>query len=329
MALDLSNLQPMEKSAFDFLTAVLGIEGAKALARTAHKEPQLATLFVPRAALSWVNHQKAYEGSIPGIENSYIKFAKTESGFHGIVTLPETNYEFSNATAEHLAAAMSITLGANISSARVVRDVTLVKLGKSIDVLVEAQGLARKLAKRLLDPSVGYNIKEEELPGGLRVHAYDREGKHLASAWFESRENALHEVNIDTTDDEIEDGLKQALKDHAKKFSGKNIAKTELPGQTHKPQTQQGPEAPQPPAKQPTMKKPKLPKIPALKVEKSEASRECPDCGGQQFKDGKFRGCLCHRDLAKSVRASSYSDGFVLEFTDRVAFVAFKKLLKD
>lgn len=319
----------MEKSAFDFLTAVLGTEGAKALARTAHKEPTLGALFVPRAALSWVNHQKAYEGSIPGIENSYIKFAKSESGFSGIVTFPNINYEFTNASSEHLAAALALTLGTNLSSARSVRDITLVKLGKSIDVLVEAQGVTRKLAKRLLDPSVEYNIKEEELPGGLRIHAYDKDGRHLASAWFENRENVLHEVNIDTTDEEVDDGLKQALKDHATKFSGKNIAKTELPGQTHKPQQQQGPQAPEAPAKQPPMKKPKLPKVPALKVEKSESEKECPDCGGHQFKEGKFRGCLCHRDLAKHVKASAYSDGFVLEFNDRAAFVAFRKLLKD
>lgn len=328
-ALALGNLTTMKKSAVDFLTDVLGTEGAKALSRTAAKEPSLGALLVPRAALAWVNQTDTFEGLIPGIPNSYLKFQKSEGVLTGIVTLPELNYEFTQTTPEHVAAALAVTVGSDLSEIGTVRDVTLSRLGKSIDVLVKAQSFARTLAKKILDPAVGYNIREEEVPNGLRVHAYDRHGKHLASAWFQSVENQLQPVTADTNDEEEDAGLKQALYDHAKKFSGKNIQKTELPGSTHKPTQQQGPQAAEAPTKQPQMKKPKLPKVPALKVEKSETAKECPACGGTQFQANKFRGCMCHRDLAKHVKTTSYSDGVVLEFSTREAFVAFRKLLKD
>lgn len=328
-ALALGNLTAMKKSAVDFLTDVLGAEGAKALSRTATKEPALGALLVPRAALAWIHQTDAFEGVVPGIPNSYLKFQKSEKGFTGIVTLPELNYEFAGTTPEHVAAALAVTVGSDLSEIGAVRDVTLSRLGKSIEVLVKAQTFARTLAKKILDPAVGYNLREEELEDGLRVHAYDRHGKHLASAWFQNQENQLTPVNTDTNDEEEDEGLKQALYDHAKKFSGKNIKKTELPGATHKPSQQQGPQAPTAPTKQPKTMKPKLPKVPALKVEKSETTKECPICGGTQFQGGKFRGCLCHRDLAKHVKATSYSDGVVLEFGSREAFVAFRKILKD
>jgi hypothetical protein len=56
------------------------------------------------------------------------------------------------------------------------------------------------------------------------------------------------------------------------------------------------------------------PKKPSLKVTKAEARRECPACGGQQFKADRFTACLCFQDLAKSVKTTLVDGGYLLEF---------------
>ena len=96
----------MRDSALQFLTGVLGVDGARALARTADREPALEPLLVPRTALAWLRDRPDFEGLIPGQRNSYLSFQKSEQGYAGVVSLPETNYEFLGATPEHLAAAL-------------------------------------------------------------------------------------------------------------------------------------------------------------------------------------------------------------------------------
>lgn len=135
----------MDKTALNFLTEVLGTEGARALQRTAQKEPSLGSVLIPRAALAWIHGREGFEGRVPGVANSYLKFNKSEAGYAGIVTLPDVNYEFAGATAEHVAAALAVAVGAGTSKDRGVRDLTLMRLGKSIDVLVKAQAEVKKL----------------------------------------------------------------------------------------------------------------------------------------------------------------------------------------
>lgn len=103
----------------------------------------------------------------------------------------------------------------------------------------------------------------------------------------------------------------------------KELAKVDLPGKTHQPTEAEGPEAPTAPQKQPAQnnfganakpKKPKLPRLPSLSVSKSDAARKCAICGGTQFADHRFKGCICYQDLAKSITTTAYSDGYVLAF---------------
>jgi hypothetical protein len=58
----------------------------------------------------------------------------------------------------------------------------------------------------------------------------------------------------------------------------------------------------------------KPPKIPSLPLTRSEAAAECPLCGGSQMASDKFIGCICFSELAKSVRTTTYKDGYVLDF---------------
>jgi hypothetical protein len=152
----------MDAKALKFLTEVLGTEGAKALARTTVREPALAKLLVPRAALSWLSQRESYEGVVPGIPNSYLRFQKSEDVYSGIVTLTDTNYEFSKATNEHVAAAVAVAVGVDLAQNSAVRDLTLVRLGKSIDALVKAQQVAKDLPKSLAEEDLDKGV---EAPG--------------------------------------------------------------------------------------------------------------------------------------------------------------------
>lgn len=247
----------MNDSSFSFLSGVLGTDGAKVLKKAADRSPVLEVLLVPRSALSWVLQRNAYEGSIPGIQNSYLKFQKSEEGFSGVITVNDMPIDFTKASPEYIAAAIGASVGISSFSQVDIADKMLVKLGKSIDVLVQAQYLI------------------------------------------------------------------------------KSIRKVELPGQTAKPLATGQPVPPTAPTKQPKQTKPKLPKpskVPALKVEKSEGNRPCNVCSAKQFVDGKFRPCLCFRDLQKSIQVTSYKDGWVLEFDSSIdpeSALAFKKLFKE
>lgn len=139
----------MQDSALHFLSSVLGTDGAQALKRTAAREPALEHLLVPRAALAWLQDRQDYEGLVPGQANSYVSFEKSETGYRGIISLGDTNYEFEKASAEHLAAAVAVSVGVDMDSHRPVRDLTLTRLGKSIDVLAKAHELTKALPRAL------------------------------------------------------------------------------------------------------------------------------------------------------------------------------------
>jgi hypothetical protein len=192
------------------------------------------------------------------MENSYLSFKKSEDGtVTGTIALNDGNYSFQHASPMHLASTIAMALGVDITSGldASVRQMTLNRLGKSIDILTKAQVVAKELR----------NLK---------------------------------------------------------------IAKTDLPGKTHAPQEQKGPKPPQAPtnvqasSKKPSFKLPKIklpktakqPRPPSLKVGKAEQSKHCSDCDGALFSNGKFTGCVCLYELAKSTRTIKFADGCVLEF---------------
>lgn len=273
-----------------FLTHVLGREGAAALARTAERDSALASLLVPRAAISWLELQDEYEGEIPGLDNSYLKFSKSETGYTGLVTLPEVSYEFVEVSPAHVAAALAVAVGVDAADCHKVRDVTLVRLGKSIDVLAKSTKFARELDKKAL------KIEESS-----------------------SEESSSEEEPLD------------------KGKAGGGAEQAGPPADQRKPQGPIGQltptaTAPATNAKTPKVTGIKLPKPslkpPPLKLSEEEAHADCEACGGRQFLAKRFIGCLCFRDLAKSVTAVSYGDGYVLEFkpgTSREVVVALRK----
>ena len=107
-------------------------------------------------------------------------------------------------------------------------------------------------------------------------------------------------------------------------------AAVELPGTTAKARKPKGPEAAQPPIKQPPMAaKPKLPKLPILKVELKDLEKQCKSCGSKMFKNEKFAGCICWRDLAKHAHTTIYADGAVVEFSKTADKLSVQALCKE
>lgn len=123
------------------------------------------------------------------------------------------------------------------------------------------------------------------------------------------------------------------------KKKDEEVNKVELPGSTHKPAAQQGPQGPIAPQKQPAMgqatqgaapktKLPRPPRQPGLPVGKSESQQPCEACGGHQFENNKFKGCICFRDLSKSIKTTAYGDGYVLDFEPGIDAEAVRALMK-
>lgn len=107
----------------------------------------------------------------------------------------------------------------------------------------------------------------------------------------------------------------------------------DLPGKTAAPIAQQGPIPPQAPiAKQPKLPRPSQQfKAPSLKIGKTESLKCCNVCDGGQFVNNKFTGCICFRDLAKSIKTTAYSDGYALDFKtdfDKEAYLVLSKYFR-
>lgn len=213
------------------------------------------------------------------------------------------------------------------------------------------------LAKKSLSPESGYQITHEhhDLGDGdvmTKISAH-KDGQYVGGALFTHRGEALSPEGVQVDPAHRRQGLASAMYAHAETHTGKKIipshdqtpmgqalwagnakkpqfGKVELPGQSHQPQAQQGPQAPTPPMKQPANAvKPPKQKPPSLSIGKSEAARACSMCGGRQFEGNRFKGCICWADLAKSVTTTAYGDGYVLTFQAGVDAASVRALMKS
>lgn len=145
----------MDERKYAFLRAVLGNDGASSLKKAADKYDGLEGAIVPRAIMAWLGvvARADYEGGLPGVDDSYLDFAKNDDGtYSGSIAIEEAIFPFQNANVFHLAASIALSLGASLDTEKLT-DVDMVKLGKSIDVLVKAKYLS------------GTDILSKALPG--------------------------------------------------------------------------------------------------------------------------------------------------------------------
>ena len=310
-----------------FMAASLGADGAQALKKAAEREPRLDAILIPRAIVGWLTFatEHEFEGAIPGVENSYVQFQKSEGGFSGSISLQDGIYGFESASVYHLAASIAMALGVAPSTLDVdVRDTVLARLGKSVDTLAKAQVLLQELKS----PKA---LKPQKLSSHGTYHVEHNGGNERP-----------YSVVHSGTGKEVQAGI-ASLRDAGEiaNWHHKNkpqMEKAEGPGPSHAATAQQGPIAPVQAIKQPSMgsakagsakpKLPKAPKQPSLSVGKSEAAQPCEICGGHQFGGNRFVGCICFKDLSKHVKTTAYSDGYVLDFDSGIDTDSVRALMK-
>lgn len=147
----------MDKRTFNFLKSVLGTDGATAMRRAVAKNPDLESYLVPRTFLGWAMSKSQFEGSMPGTDDVYIQFSKSEAGYTGSIGKASTPVTpFVAANEFHLVAELIQAFGYDVGAFKG-SDRSLSMLGKSVDALLKARSLTDKLEKGI-QPKV-------ELPG--------------------------------------------------------------------------------------------------------------------------------------------------------------------
>lgn len=134
---------------YKFLTGVLGVDGSNALRKAEKIDNRLKPIVVPRAIIGWLKFisNYEYEGCLPNLDNTYLHLHKNEFGnFDGSISIDDEIHEFNNSDIYHIASAISVSIDEDLEVIdESVKDLVLVKLGKSIDTLIKAQELARTL----------------------------------------------------------------------------------------------------------------------------------------------------------------------------------------
>lgn len=165
----------MQPNSSKFLRAVLGDDGAEALQKAAQRSEELGNALVPRTIMAWVDiaGRFGFEGEIPGVENTYVRFTKGENGYSGSIAFGDDVFSFEDASVFRLSASVAVVLGVAADDTSVIRDADVLKLGKSVDCLVKARCVAKKLAEAEDEEELekaggagGGGAKGAETPGG-------------------------------------------------------------------------------------------------------------------------------------------------------------------
>jgi len=157
----------MDDLKYQFLLATVGQSGANALRKSLDARPELADAILPRVVWSWTKLAALhpFEGQIPGVSKTFLQFKKSEAGYDGMITIGDDLYRFSDASLAHVASVVAVGIGYGHERLdRSVKDVDLVKLGKSIDLLVKTNVLAEVLKTQKEDEEDD-ELEKMDLPG--------------------------------------------------------------------------------------------------------------------------------------------------------------------
>lgn len=270
-----------------FLTAVLGNDGAIALQKAADRSEDLGNALVPRAILSWLNAATKYDfdGAIPGVTNTYVSFSKSEKGFSGSIDLHGENYAFKDASIFHLAASVATAISVNDISTGA-RSSEIEKLGRSVDLLAKTRILSDALSKAEKE-------KQEK--------SYECQGKDECTDTGCITRGHVLEKN----------------KDSHGGAASKGAAASAVAPAMPLPPTAVQPEQPRITAKLPKLpgsaQVPKVAKSMTVNITKSEADKGCSMCGKAQFIENEFKGCICLRALAKNSVVNMDEYGYIVK----------------
>ncbi len=141
-----------------FIAAVLGKDGAAALAKAEERSREIGTALLPRTIVSWLTlwSPYGYDGALPGLDGTRAGIMKSEAGYTGSVSIGERSYAFENADVYHVAGSIEALMGETPQEIDPnLKDLDLEKLGRSIDLLAKS-ALANKLAGELDKAADGY-----------------------------------------------------------------------------------------------------------------------------------------------------------------------------
>lgn len=271
----------MDPRKLAFLQAVIGPDGARALAKAA-RTPDLEWAIFPRVVMSWVEvaSEGLYDADLPGVEGTHLCLAKTEAGFRGSIEFGEQSYAFDGASLFHVAGSVAVALGGDHAAPPPLQHPALPKLGQSIDLLVRARQLRKAQHHGAAKGAAGPGQAAAPQAPLAPIPPIAAAPKPVGPAAGTKVGGAGQKASTSPEGVAKPAGLKVAA------------PKATLP------------------------KLPKLPKraVVKMKVSKAEAARPCPTCAGAQFRDGQYTACLCFKDLAKSCKTTQIAEGFLLEF---------------
>jgi len=152
----------MVTTKYQFMCGVLGTEGADALKKAASRSTALENVLLPRAILAWLDlasRNDTFEGSLPGLHNTYLQFNKSEQGYSGSIGIEGEVFSFNGVSVYHVASSVAVALGLDQEPVDVhLRPEDLARLGKTIDILSKAHVLVDNLRKSQL-------VNKAEAPG--------------------------------------------------------------------------------------------------------------------------------------------------------------------
>lgn len=264
-----------------FLEAVLGSTGTIALLKASQQSEEIHNALMPRSVLAWIKAAQDFEGYIPGTDDTFVSFSKSEKGFSGEVAIGEELYKFTDASLFHLAASVAVAIDAEYEAVSGLKDLDLERLGKSIDLLASREHIVGLLEKSDTD-------KDPVEDGDLDDEAYEKKyGKKR---------------------------LEKAGAGPGKPAGAIAPTAPTAPTATAPPPKTQ----PMKPAKvQGAFPAVKPTPAPTMKLKMSEADFACKLCGEKQFKGPKFKGCFCFSGLAKSARViAADEEGFTVQLNE-------------
>lgn len=135
----------MDPRKLSFLQAVVGNDGARALAKATSQSADLEWAIFPRVVMSWlevVSHAN-YADALPGADGIKLVLRKNDDGWSGSVNIGDELYAFRDTTLFHVSGAVAVALGAAPEHAPELRHPALAKLGKSVDLLVKSRTLRK------------------------------------------------------------------------------------------------------------------------------------------------------------------------------------------
>ena len=272
----------MDKKSAAFLEAVLGAQGAQALAKAAERVPALADALVPRAALAWLGAAGAfeYEGEVPGVPGTHMALSKSAGEFTGSVQLPGGALALAHAGPARAAAAISMAIGLTPEAlAKGAASADVAKLGASMDRLAKAR--------------LAVAMRKKSLAAAPKAGAAEEAG---AAAGANAPEAPAGPANTSPAKGVVA-APSRPVAASAASLAGKRP--TQVAGAAAaaaKPKAQ--------------------PQAPKIRVTKSQMSSLCPTCGRPQFSGVKFAGCLCFSALSKSVSVAPAPLGVTLTLGD-------------